>query len=72
MSKWPTLKGRLSQPLTTTVEALQQMKRNGDILTPLAEDLLMRGVTGNTPDFESGDEIVHVGSTPTASANFES
>ena len=35
--KWPTLAGRLSQPLTSRGEALRQMKNNGDILTPLAE-----------------------------------
>jgi hypothetical protein len=35
--KWPTLEGRLNQPLTSRGEALQQMKANGDILTPWAE-----------------------------------
>ena len=38
--KWPTLEGRLSQPLTSRGEALRQMKNNGDILTPLAEKSL--------------------------------
>ena len=35
--RWPTLEGRLSQPLTSRGEALRQMKNNGDILTPRAE-----------------------------------
>ena len=34
---WPTLVGRLMQPLTSRGEALLQMKNNGDVLTPLAE-----------------------------------
>jgi hypothetical protein len=38
--KLPTLEGRLNQPLTSRVEALLQMKNNGDILTPLAEKYL--------------------------------
>ena len=37
---WPTLEGRLSQPLTSRCEALKQMKANGDILSPLAEKYL--------------------------------
>ena len=40
--KWPTLEGRLSQPLTSRGEALRQMKDNGDILTPLAEKCLAK------------------------------
>ena len=40
--KWPTLEGRLSQPLTSRGEALRQMKDNGDILTPLAEKYLKK------------------------------
>ena len=39
-SEWPTLKGRLNHPLTSRGEALQQMKDNGDILSPLAEKYL--------------------------------
>jgi hypothetical protein len=39
---WPTLEGRLSQPLTSRGEALRQMKDNGDILTPLAEKYLKK------------------------------
>lgn len=39
-SKWPTLEGRLNQPLTSRGEALRQMKANGDILSPLAERYL--------------------------------
>lgn len=35
--KWPTLEGRLNQPLTSRGEALRQMKANGDILTPWAQ-----------------------------------
>ena len=38
--KWPTLEGRLNQPLTSRGEALRQMKNSGDILTPLAERYL--------------------------------
>ena len=37
---WPTLAGRLTQPLTSRYEALQQMKANGDVLSPLAEKYL--------------------------------
>lgn len=40
--KWPTLKGRLSQPITSTGEALQQMKANGDELTEHGQKLLNR------------------------------
>lgn len=40
--KWPTLEGRLNQPLTSRGEALAQMKANGDILTPLAERYLQK------------------------------
>lgn len=35
--KWPTLKGRLSQPITSRREALTQLKEGGNILTPWAE-----------------------------------
>ena len=38
--KWPTLEGRLNQPLTSEEEALEQMERNGDILTPYAKKKL--------------------------------
>lgn len=34
--KWPTLEGRLNQPLTSRREALEQMQRNGDILSEWA------------------------------------
>lgn len=37
---WPTLEGRLSQHLTTTYEAVKQMKNNGDILTDLAKNIM--------------------------------
>ena len=40
--RWPTLEGRLSQPLTSRCEALKQMKANGDILSPLAERYLQK------------------------------
>ena len=33
---WPTLEGRLNQPLTSRREALEQMKRNGDTLSEWA------------------------------------
>jgi hypothetical protein len=33
---WPTLSGRLNQPLTSRAEALQQAKDNGDTLSPAA------------------------------------
>ena len=68
--KWPTLEGRLNQPLTSRGEALLQMKRNGDILTPWAQKeldkyLLRSGVMeAQLPLKQPG-----VGSTPTASAN---
>lgn len=32
-SKWPTLEGRLNQPPATVLEALEQMVRNGDVLS---------------------------------------
>jgi hypothetical protein len=38
--KWPTLAGRLSQPLASRAEALEQMKANGDVLSPMAERYL--------------------------------
>lgn len=41
-SKWPTLEGRLNQPLTCRGEAMRQMKNNGDILTPWAEKELQK------------------------------
>lgn len=69
--KWPTLEGRLNQPLMSRGEALKQMKANGDVLTPLAEKeleeyLLRPGVTvAQQPLKLSG-----VGSNPTVSANF--
>lgn len=31
--RWPTLEGRLNQPLTSRREALEQMQRNGDVLS---------------------------------------
>ena len=34
--KWPTLEGRLNHPLTSKREALEQMKKNGDVLTEQA------------------------------------
>lgn len=37
MDKWPTLEGRLNNPITTEEEALRQLKANGHVLTPLAE-----------------------------------
>ena len=40
--KWPTLEGRLNQPVTTTLEALKQMQANGDELTEFAEKELKR------------------------------
>jgi len=39
---WPTLAGRLSQPLTSRGEALKQMKANGIVLSPLAEKYLKK------------------------------
>lgn len=39
---WPTLEGRLSQPLTSRGDALKQMKNNGDILSPMAEKELAK------------------------------
>jgi len=41
-SKWPTLKGRLNQPLTTRKEALLQLKNSGMELTPKAQKELDR------------------------------
>ncbi len=40
--KWPTLEGRLNQPIVSRGEALRQMKANGDILTPWAEKELQK------------------------------
>ena len=34
---WPTLKSRLANPIITEEEALRQLKRNGQTLTPFAE-----------------------------------
>ncbi len=41
-NKQPTLEGRLKHPLSSREEAIGQMIRNGDILTPLAEKILYR------------------------------
>jgi hypothetical protein len=38
--KWPTLQGRLNQPIASRCDALKQMKANGDVLSPLAERYL--------------------------------
>lgn len=38
--KWPTLKGRLNQPIATRCDALKQMKANGDTLSDWAERYL--------------------------------
>jgi hypothetical protein len=43
--RWPTLKDRLNQLLTTREEAVKQMKANGDELTKLALKYLKK----NTP-----------------------
>jgi hypothetical protein len=40
--KWPTLEGRLNNPIKSRLEGLRQMKANGDILTPEAEKDLLR------------------------------
>ncbi len=40
--QWPTLEGRLNQPLTSRREALEQMQRNGDILSEWAIRYLER------------------------------
>lgn len=37
---WPTLAGRLNQPSASRRETLEQMKANGDILSPMAEQYL--------------------------------
>jgi hypothetical protein len=58
---WPTLEGRLKQPLTSRGEAVAQMKRIGGVtLSPLAEKILEKHMTPNvdgTPhgtwDYES-------------------
>jgi hypothetical protein len=39
-TKWPTLKGRLSQPLTTRKEAVEQLQKFGMPLTELAKKYL--------------------------------
>jgi len=40
--KWPTLEGRLNHPLTSTCEAVKQMKNNGDNLTREAKKHLIK------------------------------
>lgn len=47
---WPTLEGRLSQPLTTRVEAVRQLQTTLPI-TPLAQSVLKRsnGASSNGP-----------------------
>ena len=40
--QWPTLEGRLANAPTSRLEALNQMKANGDVLTPLAERVLLK------------------------------
>lgn len=37
---WPTLAGRLNNPLMSRGEALEQMKTNGDVLSPAAQAYL--------------------------------
>ncbi len=39
---WPTLAGRLNQPLTSHYEALLQMRANGDVLSELVEEYLQK------------------------------
>ena len=40
--RWPTLKGRINNPITTRDEAVLQMKNNGDILSLLGLKYLTR------------------------------
>lgn len=40
--KWPTLKARLDNALTSNEEALRQLKTNEATLSPLAEKLLKK------------------------------
>ena len=39
---WSMLEGRLKQSILSEEEALEQMKSNGDLLTPLAEKMLKK------------------------------
>jgi hypothetical protein len=41
-SKWPTLEGRLNNPLSSRKEALLQLKQNGMILSKSAQKELDR------------------------------
>ena len=41
-SKSLTLKGRLNQPITTELEALEQLERNGDTLSEWAKKKLSK------------------------------
>jgi hypothetical protein len=45
--KWPILKDRLNNKLTSRGEALKQMKENGDVLTPIAEKELNKYLTSS-------------------------
>lgn len=40
--EWPTLKGRLNQPITSRLQALKQLKASGVSLSPWAEKELAR------------------------------
>jgi len=48
--QWPTLEGRLSQPLTSRVEAVRQLQTTMPI-TPVAQGVLKRsnGASSNGP-----------------------
>jgi hypothetical protein len=48
--RWPTLEGRLSQPLTSRVEAVRQLQTTMPI-TSVAQDVLKQsnGVSSNGP-----------------------
>ena len=51
--KYPTLEGRLNHPLNSRGDALQQMKANGDILSPLAEKELQKYENKNSKKSKS-------------------
>lgn len=40
--QWPTLEGRLNQPLTSTLDALKQLKAGGIPLSPHAAKLMIK------------------------------
>jgi hypothetical protein len=58
-ARWPTLKGRLSSPLTNTRESIKQMKDSGVQLTPLAKHVLNAKEDRIADGMDEAREVLH-------------